>query len=248
MTTNSLSSDKFKFFPLTHGECRRNRTSILAILSHFFLKPLLAPNIGNHRFSRCNKSQVSLFFRNVPQFTIPCCLAVLVALTSAETEKKATVAETAVEQTHDTKAEETNDSAKSKRGLHEVLGDYSSFGGYGAYGGQDYGQAAAYEAHDYGQFDGHHGLHHDGHHALHHDGHHALQHDGHHALHHDGHQEFHHDGHDFGHHDFGASEHHHEHVKHITIEKKVPVPYTVTKHIPYTVEKKVRACQNNVLE
>lgn len=46
-------------------------------------------------------------------------------------------------------------------------------------------------------------------------------------------------GHDFGGHDFGASEHHHEHVKTITIEKKVPVPYTVTKHIPYTVEKKV---------
>lgn len=46
-------------------------------------------------------------------------------------------------------------------------------------------------------------------------------------------------GHDFGGHDFGASDHHHEHVKTIHIEKKVPVPYTVHKHIPYTVEKKV---------
>lgn len=27
----------------------------------------------------------------------------------------------------------------------------------------------------------------------------------------------------FGGHDFGASEHHHEHVKHITVEKKIPV-------------------------
>lgn len=33
--------------------------------------------------------------------------------------------------------------------------------------------------------------------------------------------------------------HHHEHIKTVTIEKKVPVPYTVTKHVPYTVEKKV---------
>jgi len=34
-------------------------------------------------------------------------------------------------------------------------------------------------------------------------------------------------------------EHHHEHIKTVTIEKKVPVHYTVTKHVPYTVEKKV---------
>lgn len=52
-------------------------------------------------------------------------------------------------------------------------------------------------------------------------------------------------GHDFGGHDFGGGDHgheehhHHEHVKTITIEKKVPVPYTVHKHVPYTVEKKV---------
>lgn len=32
---------------------------------------------------------------------------------------------------------------------------------------------------------------------------------------------------------------HHEHIKTVTIEKKIPVPYTVTKHVPYTVEKKV---------
>lgn len=43
-------------------------------------------------------------------------------------------------------------------------------------------------------------------------------------------------------HHFGGSEHHehHEHIKTITIEKKIPVPYTVHKHVPYTVEKKVR--------
>lgn len=46
-------------------------------------------------------------------------------------------------------------------------------------------------------------------------------------------------GHDFGGHDFGASEHHHEHVKTVTVEKKIPTPYYVHKHIPYTVEKKV---------
>lgn len=34
--------------------------------------------------------------------------------------------------------------------------------------------------------------------------------------------------------------HHHEHIKTVTIEKKVPVPYEVVKKIPYTVEKKVR--------
>jgi len=38
--------------------------------------------------------------------------------------------------------------------------------------------------------------------------------------------------------DFGGHSHH-EHIKTITIEKKVPVPYTVHKHVPYTVEKKV---------
>lgn len=72
-----------------------------------------------------------------------------------------------------------------------------------------------------------------------------------------GHTDFGHGGHDFGGHfdfgqghghghfggfeghDFGASEHHHEHVKHITVEKKIPVPYTITKHVPVTIEKKV---------
>lgn len=45
-------------------------------------------------------------------------------------------------------------------------------------------------------------------------------------------------------HHYGGSEHHehHEHIKTITIEKKIPVPYTVHKHVPYTVEKKVRKC------
>lgn len=32
-----------------------------------------------------------------------------------------------------------------------------------------------------------------------------------------------HGGWEHGAHDFGASEHHHEHVKHITVEKKIPV-------------------------
>lgn len=53
-----------------------------------------------------------------------------------------------------------------------------------------------------------------------------------------GHEAYAHGGYDS--HDY-PSEHHHEHVKHITVEKKIPVPYTVTKHIPYTVEKKVSA-------
>lgn len=39
--------------------------------------------------------------------------------------------------------------------------------------------------------------------------------------------------------DYHGHHHHHEHIKTVTIEKKVPVPYTVTKHVPYTVEKKV---------
>lgn len=148
----------------------------------------------------------------------------LVALTSAETDKKeAAVAETAVEQKQEANTNE-GDSVKNKRGLHEALGDY----GWSGYGGHDLGHGAAYESHD-----------HFGHAEAHHDfGHHDL---GHHDL---GHHDFGH--HDHGHHDFGGSEHHHEHVKHITIEKKVPVPYTVTKHIPYTVEKKVRCLRMSI--
>jgi hypothetical protein len=50
---------------------------------------------------------------------------------------------------------------------------------------------------------------------------------------------------DFG--DWGSSSYgghheshgHHEHIKTVTIEKKVPVPYEVIKKIPYTVEKKI---------
>lgn len=41
--------------------------------------------------------------------------------------------------------------------------------------------------------------------------------------------------------------HHHEHIKTVTIEKKVPVPYTVTKHVPYTVEKKVSSIYPSLL-
>ncbi|GLV40460.1 hypothetical protein CBL_04260 [Carabus blaptoides fortunei] len=51
-----------------------------------------------------------------------------------------------------------------------------------------------------------------------------------------------------GHGDFGGASldlgggdgghHHHEHVKTVVVEKKIPVPYTVTKHVPYSVEKK----------
>lgn len=33
--------------------------------------------------------------------------------------------------------------------------------------------------------------------------------------------------------------HHHEHIKTVTIEKKIPVPYEVIKKIPVTVEKKI---------
>lgn len=46
--------------------------------------------------------------------------------------------------------------------------------------------------------------------------------------------DWHSSGHDDHHH-----HHHHEHIKTITIEKKVPVPYEVVKKIPYTVEKKI---------
>ncbi|KAI4473103.1 hypothetical protein M0802_016312, partial [Mischocyttarus mexicanus] len=33
----------------------------------------------------------------------------------------------------------------------------------------------------------------------------------------------------------GGSYDHHEHVKTVTVVKKVPVPYEVTKHVPYLV-------------
>lgn len=140
---------------------------------------------------------------------IPCCLAVLVALTSAEAETKpaaAVAANKEAEKKLDANAADAvadnGETAKNKRGLHASLGDYASFGGHESYAHADFG----------------HGSHIDfGGHA------------------------------DFGHggwagiegHDFGASEHHHEHVKHITIEKKIPVPYTITKHVPVTIEKKV---------
>lgn len=45
-------------------------------------------------------------------------------------------------------------------------------------------------------------------------------------------------GDEYDSHDWAGS-HHHEHVKTVTIEKKIPTPYYVHKHIPYTVEKKV---------
>lgn len=41
----------------------------------------------------------------------------------------------------------------------------------------------------------------------------------------------------------GGGGHHHEHIKTITIEKKVPYPVEVVKKIPYTVEKKVSRVQ-----
>lgn len=135
---------------------------------------------------------------------IPCCLAVLVALTLAEAETKPDAAvanNNEVEKKQDANVEATDGSetAKNKRGLHSSLGDFASFGGgHGGYAyGGDYGGGYAYG----GSFDGYHG--------------------------------------GYGNHDVGASEHHHEHVKHITIEKKIPVPYTITKHVPVTIEKKV---------
>lgn len=142
-------------------------------------------------------------FRFSMQLVIPCCLAVLVALTSAEAETKPAAAVTAAVNNEAEKKQDANvepkggsETAKNKRGLHASLGDYASFGGghesY-AYGGGDFGGHGGW---DFG-------------------------------------------GHGFENHDFGASEHHHEHVKHITVEKKIPVPYTITKHVPYTVEKKV---------
>lgn len=110
-------------------------------------------------------------------------------------------------------AEANGDTVKNKRGLFESLGDYSSFG-HGGYGGGYGGGFGGHATLGHGSFGGHADF---------------------------GHEAYAHGGHDYGHHDFGGSEHHqhHEHVKHITVEKKIPVPYTVTKHIPYTVEKKV---------
>lgn len=140
---------------------------------------------------------------------IPCCLAVLVALTSAEAETKpaaAVAANSEAEKKHDANAADAatdnDETAKNKRGLHASLGDFASFGGHESYGHADFGHGSHI---DFG-----------------------------------GHGDFGHGGWTgYGGHDFGASEHHHEHVKHITIEKKIPVPYTITKHVPVTIEKKV---------
>lgn len=120
------------------------------------------------------------------QIIVPCCLAVLIALSAAEDPVAEGKKETKAEPKAIVEDQKANESSKNqKRGIFGSIGDYGhDFGGH-SYGGHSFG------------------------------------------------------GHDFGGHDFGASEHHHEHIKTITIEKKIPVPYTVTKHVPYTVEKKV---------
>lgn len=163
-------------------------------------------------------------------------MAVLVVLTSAETDKKTAVAETAERKQDEKGVENADDTVKNKRGLHGSLGDYASFGhgGFEAQHGGFEGHHGGFEAHDFGHggFEGHQGF---GGHQGGFEGHQGFgSHQGGFGGHHGG----------FEAHDYGASEHHHEHVKHITIEKKVPVPYTVTKHIPYTVEKKV--CANSI--
>lgn len=143
----------------------------------------------------------------------------LVALTSAEAETKPAAA-VAANKEAEKKADENveasanGETAKPKRGLHASLGDYASFGGHGeSYAHTDFGHGGGFDFGGHADF-GHGGYGHGGY----------------------GHGGY---GHGFEGHDFGASEHHHEHVKHITVEKKIPVPYTITKHVPVTIEKKV---------
>lgn len=136
-------------------------------------------------------------------------------MTTAEAETKpAAVANAEVEKKQDTKVEANDgETAKNKRGLHASLGDFASFGhesyAHGGGGGGDFGGhfAGHFGGGGGGGFEGHHGGF-EGHHGG-FEGHHGGF-----GGHHGGFE---------GHHDFAASDHHHEHVKHITVEKKIPV-------------------------
>lgn len=119
-------------------------------------------------------------------------------MTTAEAETKS--ANTEVEKKENTNVEAIDnnnggETAKNKRGLHASLGDYASFGGGGheSYAHTDFGHGGGG-----GDFGGHGDF-----------GGGGGGHGGWHGS--------------FGGHDFGASDHHHEHVKHITVEKKIPV-------------------------
>lgn len=152
-------------------------------------------------------------FQSSPQILIPCvCLAVFATLaTAGEETKTAVAAET--EKKQDANVEPA--AADNGDTVKAKRGLYESLGDYGSFSHGSLGSfghgSLGHGSLGHGSFGGHASF-----------GHEAYAHGG------------------FESHDY-PSEHHHEHVKHITVEKKVPVPYTVTKHIPYTVEKKVSA-------
>lgn len=119
----------------------------------------------------------------------------LVAITTAEAEtKSAPNAKTEVEKKQDTNVEAA---ANSNNGGVETTknkrGLHASLGDYASFGGGHESYAHTDFGHGGGDFGGDFG----------------------------GHGGWH--GSFGGGHDFGGSEHHHEHVKHITVEKKIPV-------------------------
>lgn len=119
----------------------------------------------------------------------------LVALTAAEAETKSAATTNAeVEQKQDTKVEATdNNNGETAKNKR---GLHASLGDYASFGGGHESYAHTDFGHHGGDFGGH----------------------GDFGGGHGGWQG------SFGSgHDFGASEHHHEHVKHITVEKKIPV-------------------------
>lgn len=130
-------------------------------------------------------------------------------MTTAEAETKPAAevnGEAAKKQDANVEATDNGETAKNKRGLHASLGDFASFGGHESYAHADFGHGGG--GGDFGGFGGGHGGGDIG-----------------------GHGDFGgfqggggYGGGFEGHgHDYGASEHHHEHVKHITVEKKIPV-------------------------
>lgn len=114
-------------------------------------------------------------------------------MTTAEAETKS--ANTEVEKKHDTNLEavDNNNDAGGGETAKNKRGLHGSLGDYASFGGGHESYAHTDFGHGGGDFGGH--------------------------------GDFGGNGgwHGFGGHDFGASEHHHEHVKHITVEKKIPV-------------------------
>lgn len=120
-------------------------------------------------------------------------MAVLVAMTTAEAETKSANAE--VEKKSDKNVEATdNNNESGVETAKNKRGLHASLGDYASFGGGHESYAHTDFGHG-GSFGGHGGD--------------FGGHGGWHGS--------------FGGHDFGASEHHHEHVKHITVEKKIPV-------------------------